>query len=131
LNATEQLRVSVNDAAENDPGFQTYQQLTSLLELDLQVKLNHYRHLLSIAADKKKQYSQHQEVLTHRIADTESRLASVKQQITVLEQKELPQGHRDVCYWEEQLKIESTEIAASSSGGFRDGLLRQKRKVQY
>jgi hypothetical protein len=128
--ATEQLQELTTALSEQDPGLKTYQRLTSLLDLDLRVQLQHSRHLLSCAVETQKEHTQRREVLAHRHADSENRLASVRQQITALEQKELPQGHREVCYWKDQLRSKANSTAAPSSESNRDGLLRQKRKVQ-
>ena len=129
--STEQLTASAAAATKCDLGFQTHQQLTIELSITT-IELDYNRQLLSKAAERGKTISEQQEVVVHSITNDGVLLNITKQQIAEIEEKELPQGQRDVCYWEDATVHEASDIVSFSSEGedsCRDGLLRQKRKV--
>lgn len=122
----EQLTTAAGSVAKYDTEFQVHQQLTSELT-STTIELNHNRQLLSNAVEKKKRLEQQPEILNHSIADAEARLRIMRHQTTELEEKDLPQCQRDVCYWEDLLANKSSETSSDESS--RDSLFRQKRKV--
>ena len=127
--ARQKLQKSADAALEQAPELEEFHRLTALLELDLRVQLRHGLALLSRAEERQRQAAGRREHLAGSIADCEGRLERAQRVASGLEQEELPQGRREVCYWEEQGEGEKGSCAVASLGGGRDSLRRQQMKV--
>lgn len=117
-------------AGEHDPDMLAYQSLTSLLDFELRVQLHHSQKLHAAALDKKAHFSELQEKLVQYVGVTEKRMSIVQLQLTMLA-SELSNGHKDMCYWENQLKNKCEfDVSVPLAGGdHKVDFIRQKIKV--